>query len=69
MTMKRDLLSRLARQWVSPMDALHLCGCMSLAQRVSEWRRSDVDIADKWVSTNGKRFKAYKIIKPTRWTA
>lgn len=64
MTMKRDLLSRLARQWVSPMDALHLCGCMSLAQRVSEWRRDGVTIIDKWIETpTGKRVKAYRIVR------
>jgi Helix-turn-helix domain len=70
MTMKRDLLTLLGRCWVSPLMALKKCGCMSLAQRVSEWRASGLYIADKWVKTDsGKRFKAYKLIRPTKRTA
>ena len=69
MSMKRDLLSLLARKWVTPLVALHECGCLSLAQRVSEWRASGLDIADKWEAANGKRFKAYKLIRPTKWSA
>lgn len=69
MTMKRDLLALLARQWVTPISALQHCQCLSLAQRCSEWRRDGMPIFDKWVQSNGKRFKAYKLIKPTKWTA
>lgn len=70
MTMKRDLLALLSRKWVSPLVALNECGCLSLAQRVSEWKRDGVSISDKWVeSPSGKRFKAYRIVKPTSWTA
>lgn len=62
--MKRDLLALLARKWVSPLEALRDCGCFSLAQRVSEWRRDGVTIIDKWIETPaGKRVKAYRIVR------
>ena len=70
MSMKRDLLSLLARKWVTPLVALNECNCLSLAQRVSEWRRADLPIVGKWVDTpTGKRVMAYRLIKPTKWTA
>lgn len=60
--MKPKLLALLRRQWTTPMDALRHCQCMSLAQRVSEWR-SLHRIIDKWVKLpSGKRVKAYKIV-------
>lgn len=36
---------------------------MKLATRVSELRRTGLLIADKWVEVNGKRMKAYKLVK------
>ena len=64
MTMKRDLLALLSRKWVSPLVALRECGCLSLAQRVSEWKRDGVAIIDKWIDTpSGKRVKAYRIVR------
>jgi hypothetical protein len=62
LTMEQRLLKLLGRKWASPITALSEVGCMSLAQRVSQWRRAGVSIADKWVeSGNGKRFKAYRL--------
>ena len=62
--MKRDLLALLSRKWVSPLEALRECGCLSLAQRVSEWKRDGVSIIDKWIDTpSGKRVKAYRIVR------
>jgi hypothetical protein len=61
-TMESRLLKLLGRKWVTPLDALREVGCLSLAQRVSEWRRIDkLDIEDKWVEQGNKRFKAYKL--------
>ena len=61
-TMEKRLLAQLRRKWTSPLDALREVGCLSLAQRVSEWRRDGLDISDKWVTLgNGKRIKSYRI--------
>ena len=62
LTMEQRLLKLLQRKWVSPLDALQAVGCLSIAQRVSEWRRAGVAIADKWVELDGgKRVKAYRL--------
>lgn len=67
MTMKRDLLNLLARQWVTPISALQHCQCFSLAQRCSEWRAEGLTILDKWVKTpSGKRVKAYKLMRGSK---
>lgn len=63
-------LMLLKRGWITALDSALLGGCLSLSQRVGEFKRSGVHIADKWVTTeNGARVKAYKVIKPTSWTA
>ena len=72
MTMKQDLMKRLLEGWTSPLDALMCCDCLSLAQRVSEWRyyrrinlipRPPL-IIDRWVTTpSGRRHKEYRAIK------
>jgi hypothetical protein len=60
-TMEQKLFRLVHRQWTTPLDALSQVGCLSLAQRVSEWRRTGHRIADKWVHLrSGKRVKAYK---------
>lgn len=62
MTMATRLLHLLGHQWLTPLDALQTCGCMSLAQRVSEFRREGIDIEDRWVDLpSGKRVKAYRL--------
>jgi hypothetical protein len=38
MSMKQDLLNGLLKGWVTPMIAFNNYRCLSLAQRVSEWR-------------------------------
>lgn len=59
-TMESRLLKLLRRKWISPLEALQEANCLSLAQRVSEWRREGIAIADKWVDLpSGKRVKAY----------
>jgi len=61
--MKTELIALLKKQWVTPLMALQQLQCMSLSQRVGELRRSgEYAIADKWVSTDTKRFKAYRIV-------
>jgi hypothetical protein len=69
-TTKKDrLLSLLGRRWVTHIDALMICRIATISQRVSEWRRDGHCITDKWVTSDGARFKAYRLVKPTKWTA
>lgn len=60
--MKAQLIRLLQRQWVSPLDALNKVGCMSLSQRCGEFRRAGINITSRWVQSNGKRYKAYRIV-------
>jgi hypothetical protein len=53
-------ISLLRRGWTTALQSAQQGGCLSLAQRVSEMRRSGVTVLDKWVSTGGgARVKAY----------
>lgn len=64
MNMQQRLLKLLAHRWITPLDALRLANCLSLAQRVSEWRREGKKIQDKWITTpTGKRCKAYRFVQ------
>ena len=64
MTMRDTLHSTLKRRWLTPLDALHMCGCLSLSQRCGELRRAGVQVQDKWVCLpSGKRVKSYRIAK------
>jgi hypothetical protein len=61
-TMEARLLKLLRRKWVTPLDALREVQCLSLAQRVSQWRAAGIAITDKWVElSGGKRVKAYRV--------
>ena len=61
--MKTELIALLKKKWVTPLMALQQLQCMSLSQRVGELRRSgEFAIADKWVCTDTKRYKAYRIV-------
>jgi ribosomal protein L20 len=60
----------LRKGWLTALQSAQQGGCLSLSQRVGELKRAGVEVADKWVSTGGgARVKAYRILKPTRWTA
>ena len=62
--------SLLARRWVTGLESAQLGGCIALSQRVSEMRSDGLTVIDKWITTaGGARIKAYRWIKPTRWTA
>lgn len=60
-TKEERLFKLLKRRWVSPAIAAQVLNVYSLAQRVSEWRASGVQIADQWVSSGRSRFKQYRI--------
>ena len=61
MTQKAALLALLGRQWVTPQIALAKVGCMSLAQRVSEWRRMGVEFDQRVLVAGRSRFAAYRL--------
>lgn len=63
MTQRETIVKRLRRGWTTGLQALNDCGTMKLATRVSEMRRSGLNIIDKWVEQGGKRFKAYRLVK------
>tara|TARA_R110000868_G_scaffold211993_2_gene462016 strand:- start:3017 stop:3226 length:210 start_codon:yes stop_codon:yes gene_type:complete len=65
MTQHQLILKRLNQGWTTPLDALSAAGTMKLATRVGELRVAGYAILDKWVEANGKRFKAYRIVKQT----
>lgn len=63
-TKLQRLVKLMQRRWVSPQDALHHCGLMSLSQRCDTLRSRGVNVASKWVKDASGRnaFKAYKIV-------
>lgn len=63
MTQQQSIVKRLSKGWTTGLEALHACGTMKLATRVSELRRDGYTVIDKWVEQGGKRFKSYKITK------
>lgn len=64
MTQQQNIIKRLRKGWCTGLQAVYDCGTLKLASRVSEIKRdTGYIIIDKWVEQNGKRFKAYRIIK------
>ncbi len=55
--------------WVSPLLALEKAGCMRLAARIHDLRRSSIEVEERWVEEGGKRWKEYRLPKATvdRW--
>ena len=69
-TKRKDITLRLLRRgWTTAMQSAMAGGVMSLSQRCGQWR-DEYGIVDKWITTDsGARIKAYRIVKPTKWTA
>lgn len=63
LTQQQQVVQRLQQGWTTALDALTDCGCMRLAARVLEMRQDGLNVIDQWVEVNGKRFKAYKLVK------
>ena len=63
MTQQQLVTQRLQKGWTTALDALNDCGCMRLAARVLEMRQDGLNVIDQWVEINGKRFKAYRLVK------
>jgi hypothetical protein len=60
---QHEHLAKVLRVWTSPLEALQKVGTMKLATRVGEMRRAGYEIQDRWQEANGKRFKAYRLVK------
>ena len=59
--MTASLIRLMKRRWITPLDALQHCGCLSLAQRVSRDMR-DFTVLKQWRTLpGGKRVMAYRI--------
>ena len=70
MTKKADLFRTLTKRWLTPLDAVSACGIFSLSQRCGEFRRAGHSVIDKWVvMPSGSRVKAFRIVRPTKWSA
>ncbi len=63
MTQQQQVTQRLQQGWTTALDALKHCGCMRLAARVQEMRQGGLNVIDQWVEVDGKRFKAYRLVK------
>lgn len=57
------IIKRLRKGWCTGLQAVHDCNTLKLATRVSELRKAGYTVPDKWVEVNGKRFKAYRLVK------
>lgn len=63
-TMKARLLAELGRRWMTPQEALVKAGCMSLAQRISEWRANGYEFHQRVVQVGPRtRVAAYKLAR------
>lgn len=70
MNHKQTTLMLLRKGWTTALQSAQAGGCLSLSQRIGEFRRDGLTVVDKWITTDsGARVKAYKIIGPTKWTA
>ena len=63
LTQQQKVVQRLQQGWTTALDALKDCGCMRLAARVLDYRRDGIEIQDRCIESNGKRFKAYRALK------
>jgi hypothetical protein len=59
-TKKAKLFAMLGTRWMTHIDALQLCGIATISQRVSEWRAAGHTIVDRWMESDGARFKSYR---------
>lgn len=70
MSQQTDLIRVLSRRWLTALEAAHEVGVLALSQRCGDLRRAGVCVVDRWIKTSsGKRVTAYRISRPTKWTA
>lgn len=46
---------------ITAIDALHRFGCFRLASRISDLKKQGIEIQDKMIHREGKKFKEYWI--------
>lgn len=61
-TMESRLLALLKTRFVTPLDALHEVGCLSLSQRAGQFARQGHNVIKQRVSLpNGKSVMSYRV--------
>jgi len=61
MSQETQILTHLAQgHSITPLEALNKFGCFRLASRINSLRKIH-NIKDRWIESNGKRFKSYFI--------
>lgn len=60
MTKKQHLLNMLSQRWMTPHDALRICGLFSLSQRCGELRREGHNVISRRVK--GASYHTYRVI-------
>lgn len=64
MTAKTRTLALLSRGWLTALQSAQRGGCLSLSQRVGEFRRDGWVIDARWQKTDsGARIKADRLVK------
>jgi len=68
MSQKQQLRKLMESRWITPLDALRLCDCLSFSQRKTEIMRDLVGtkwyLDSEWqVTKTGKRVKAFRILR------
>lgn len=48
---------------ITALEALSKHGCMRLAARIGDLKDQGISIADRWIQSNGKRYKAYRLAR------
>ena len=68
---RQDITLRLLRKgWTTALDSALAGGVLSLSQRCGDWERAGMHIAKRWeVTKGGAKVMAYRVIRPTKWTA
>ena len=59
MSQETQILNRLKRGPLSPLQALQWYGCFRLAARVHDLRHKGHDIGMRWIERDDKRFAQY----------
>lgn len=55
----------LESRWITALECAQLGGCLSLSQRVGQFRRLGISVSSRWVRTQGgARVLAYRIEAP-----
>lgn len=49
---------------ITPLEALRLCGCLRLSERVRELEAQGVSIAHEWFGVGRKKVMSYRLAVP-----